>query len=407
MSLLLLFSPPAPQGIRRASWGQPSDEVTIYDRGGVNPRRLLVAQAACSWELSNAGMFSCFASLHAIQDAGLPTNLKGMWVEWESPAGKFGGVITGRPVTDGVAEIAAMSYAMLLRGRVVMFNVRPSDAPAGGIVRRIFREIVREHPTFLSLGYVDESGPPMAMSFAAQDVFTDILPALANDSGSEWIVTPDRVFHFSRYIGEDRSNSVRLVEGRHIASYRVGDDMWLTANSLIGVSASAEIEAKEYMATRKKRVRVKRTTKPNPRWRKGGEMPRRITKRKAYWKYYDEQYPDTLTSIDPFIALGQTNEASINQYGPIEAIRTYGDTRDMGTIEGRLERELDAMLNPAIALEMTLVDIDNCYRRFAEGDVVWVDIGSAALSGAFRVIHRSYDSGGLRIAGDLRPIGVI
>lgn len=385
---------------------QSSDTITVFDRGGVNPRRLLVAQAACSWELSSAGQFSAFATLQAIQDAGLPTNLKGMWAEWESPAGDWGGVITGRPVTDGVAEIASMSYAILLRGRVVMFNVRPSDAPAGGIVRRIFREIVREHPTFLTLGTIDESGPPMSMSFAAQDVFSDILPALANDSGSEWTVTPDRVFHFSRYIGEDRSNSVRLVEGRHIASYRVGDDMWLMANSLIGVSASAEIEAKEYMATYKQRISVRRTTKPNPKWRKGGKMPRRITDRRAYVKFVDVNYPVTLTSIDPFVALGATDQASIDQYGPIEAIRTYGDTRDMGTIEGRLQRELDAMLNPPVALEMTLVNIDDCYRRFGEGDVVWVDIGSAALSGAFRVIHRGYDSGGLRIAGDLRPIGV-
>ncbi len=384
---------------------QAADEITVFDRGGVNPRRLLVAQPSASWEISNSGMFSAFATLQAIQDAGLPRDCKGLWMSWSSPAGDFGGVITGRPVTDGVAEIAAMSYAVLLRGRVVMFNVRPSDAPAGAIVRRVLQEVVREYPIYLTLGTIDESGAPMSMSFGAQDVFNDILPALANDSGSEWTVTADRVFHFSRFIGEDRSMNVRLVEGRHIASYRVGDDMWLTANNLIGVSASAEIETKEYMAEKVVVTPVPPTYKFKVVIRRGQRRRIRVIDERGYQKSTTVNYPATFTSVDPFIALGFSDEASIDQYGPIDAIRTYGDTRDMGTIAGRLRQELNGLLNPPVAMELSIVNADDCYRRFQEGDVIWVDIGSAALSGAFRVIHRTYDSGGLRIAGDLRPIG--
>lgn len=341
-------------------------------------------------------------------------------MSWSSPAGDWGGQITGRPVTDGVAEIAAMSYATLMRGRVLLQNVRPSVAPAGAIMRSVLQAAIRDEPLFLTLGTIDESGPPLAMAFGAQDLFTDVLPALAGESGHEWQVTPDRVFNFSRFVGEDRSMAVRLVEGRHVASYRAADDLWTMANSLIGMSASAEMETKQWMTEQLQYTLVPGSGHYEAVYSKG-----RIGKKKdGTWKtgdvfrgwnwvvdqaaYYEEntlQVPHTLTSIDPFVSLGFDNTVSVAKYGLIESIRSYGDTRDQGTIALRLKSELVAMLNPPLGMEITLIDADNCYRRFSEGDVVWLDIGSASLSGAFRVLNRSYDSGGLRLAGDLRMIG--
>lgn len=398
---------------------QSADEVIIYERGGVNPVRLAVAQPACSWGLNEAGQFSAFATLNQIQEAGLPSDLKGMWLEWDSPAGAWGGVINGRPVTDGVAEIASLSYATLMRGRVLLQNVRPSVAPAGAIMRAVLQAAVRDEPLFLTIGTIDESGPPLAMAFGAQDLFIDVLPALANESGHEWQVTPDRVFNFGQFVGEDRSHEVRLVEGRHIAGYRAADDLWTMANSLIGMSASAEMETKQWMTEQ-----LEYTLVPGSGHYEAVYKKKRKKKKDGTWHmvdvfvgwnwvvdqaaYYEEntlQVPHTLTTIDPFVTLGFDNTATVAKYGLIESIRSYGDTRDQGTIALRLKAELAAMLNPPLGMELTLIDADDCYRRFAEGDVVWIDIGSASLAGAFRVLNRSYDSGGLRVAGDLRTIG--
>lgn len=373
------------------------DEVTISERGGGNPRRLVVMQASCSFAISSAGMFSAFVRLDDLQQAGLPQNIKGMWIRYESEAGPWFGVITGRPVTDGVCELAAMSAAILLRGRVLDALVRPVSGPAGALMRKVLQEATRDEPTFLTIGTIDESGPSLSLSYGAEDVYNDILPMLAGDSGYEWTVTPDRMFHFARFVGEDKSASVRLVEDRHIAGYRASDDLWMISNRLIGTSAADEMESKFVMEeyTKKKRTR-------NKAYKRGanGKRGRKYVKRRQTFKreVWQEQ-------LDPFTSMVTGDIDSIQKYGPLEVVRDYPDTRDLGTIEARLARELSELANPAVAVELTLVNVDDCYRRFVEGDVVWVDIGSAGLSGAFRVKTRSLDSGGLRVAGDLRPLG--
>lgn len=403
MSLLLLWSS---QRARIRQWSLGADEVLLMDRGGLNPRKIIVAQAACSWELSAAGQFSAFATLNDLVEAGIPWDMKGMWIEWESPAGRWGGVVTGRPITDGVAEIAAMSYAALLRGRVVEQNVRPVSATPGAHVRRLLQEAQRETPHFIVPGIIDEGGQSIAISYGGQDAYNEILPAITGAGGCEWIVTEDRVLNFTRYAGEDRSNEVRLVEGRHIGTYRVADDLWLMANNLVGMSASPEMESKDYTAYWQKVTVVPATYSWKWVMRQGKRKRIRVISRKAYLKRDWIPYETVLRSVDPFVAFGVAGTGSIERYGELDAVRVYDDTRDMGTIATRLRAELGKLLDPVIGMELTIVDVDGVYRRFDAGDVIWVDIGSARIAGAFRVINKAFDGGGIRIAGDMRPVRV-
>ncbi|MDQ3657720.1 MAG: hypothetical protein M3457_21925 [Chloroflexota bacterium] len=369
----------------------------VSERGGTNPKRLTVMMPSASWQLSSAGLFSAFVRLDDLQDAGIPQDCKGSWLEWASPAGDWGGIVTGRPITDGVCEIAAMSWAVLLRGRVMDALVRPVSGPPGALMRKVLQEATRDEPTFLTIGTLDEDGESMQLSYGAEDVYNDILPMLAGDSGHEWRVTPERVFHFGRYVGTDLSASVRLVEDRHIASYRASDDLWTISNRLIGTSAADEMESKLM-----KKVEYRRERAKNPRYKRGEKGKRGKKYIKVRQKYTSQVWKE---QVDPFTSMVTGEIDTIQRYGPLELVRDYPDTRDRGTIEARLARELAELSNPPIAMELSLVNVDDCYRRFVEGDVVWIDIGSAGLSGAFRVKNRSLDSGGLRIAGDLRPMG--
>lgn len=381
------------------------DEVVIMDRGGSNPRRVMLAQPSASWELSNYGQFSAFAPLSQLRAAGIPWDMKGMWLEWDSPAGKWGGVITGRPVTDGVAEIASMSYATLLRGRLTPANLRPITAPAGAIAKYLLQEAVRDHPSFITRGVIDEGGMPLDMSFANQDIMSSAIPSLAGNTGHEWVVTPDRVFSFTKYAGEDLSSMVRLVEGRHITTYRVSDDIWLYNNILTGVGANPEIDSLNWTEQVQSRTRVPTTyTYKNKKMKNGKKKRVKVVEKKAHFIWTTTPTERTYPSVDPYITLGTGDQDSIDRYGPLEGTRVYEDTRSMAVIATRIQNELDSMIDQPIALEMTVANVDNCYRTFQEGDVIWVDLGSVRYSGVFRVLLRSIDSGGLRLAGDLRPI---
>lgn len=204
----------------------------ISSRGGGDARRVPVAGIQASWEVSNAGSFSAFARLDDLRRAGLGADLKGRWLEWTHPtAGRWGGVITGRPVTEGVAEIAADGWAALLRGRVLASSEQVI-APAGGLARRAVLAAAQEQATFLRLGTIDEGGQEIGVAFSG-DVGDDVLPNLAESADVEWRVDADRVFHLARRLGTDRAATVRLIEERHVLGARIEDDLWTTASAQV------------------------------------------------------------------------------------------------------------------------------------------------------------------------------
>lgn len=203
-----------------------ADEAIISDPGGANARRLTVVGVQASWELSNIGSFSCFARIEDLRAAGLGGDLKGAWIEWADPlVGRWGGIITERPLTDGVAEISAEGWAGLLRDDVLdQWDAAP-EGTAAGLLRRalVIAANPTGAPTFMTLGAIDSGGDPITVTLGGEDMLEDVLPHLAEEGGLEWLVDADRVLTVGQRLGQDRSASVRFFEEREIVTYKLAD----------------------------------------------------------------------------------------------------------------------------------------------------------------------------------------
>lgn len=207
------------------------DEVVISNPGGSGARRVPIVGVECSWELSNIGSLSGFSRIEDLRAVGLGDDLKGMWVEWADPlVGAWGGVVTERPMTDGVAEISAEGWAGLLRHHVLdQWEQAPQGTPAG-IFRRAFNVAISlaGAPTSITLGAADNGGEPITTTLGGQDLLRDLLPKLVEDGGLEWQIDADRVLTMGQRLGRDRSASVRLFEGREIVTYQLADSTFAT-----------------------------------------------------------------------------------------------------------------------------------------------------------------------------------
>jgi hypothetical protein len=212
------------------------DEVVISKHGGLDPIRLPVAAPQASWEISGAGAFSAFARVDDVRSVGLWTDIKGRWLSYASAAGDWGGVITAQPTTDNVVEIVAEGYLALLRGRHVEVSGTQTGCP-GGLARRVLIESGLSAPTFIRLGSIGEADQSISVELVG-DAGSDLLPRISDAGDAEWIIDADRVFTFSRRLGQDRSQTIRLVEDRHIVAHRVNDDVWTntaTASAVLAV----------------------------------------------------------------------------------------------------------------------------------------------------------------------------
>jgi hypothetical protein len=179
-----------------------------------------------SEELNAAGTFSAFCRIPDLREAGLGWDLQDRWLAWDGPAGfTWGGVITGRPVEDGIAEIEAEGWSSLLRGHLLTAFERVPEGGAGGLVRRAVIAANTSGPTFVDIGMIDEGGEPVSATFGGTDVL-DVLSGLTQDGAVEWVVDSSRTIHAARKLGRDVSARVRLVEDRHITAYRIADDAW-------------------------------------------------------------------------------------------------------------------------------------------------------------------------------------
>jgi hypothetical protein len=220
------------------------DEIRICEAGGLNAIRLPVAAPQVSWEVSGPGAFSAFARSDDVRAAGLWTDLKGRWIDYASQVGRWGGVITAQPTTDNVVEIVGEGFLALLRGRPVSVPGVGMGAP-GGFAQRILLEARASGSTFVTVGAVDQGGRVISFELLG-DAGSDLLPLLAEGDEAEWTIDADRVFTFSRRLGSDKSDAIRLVEDRHILAHRVNDDVWGDAGgnpTLIDIAPEATTPA--------------------------------------------------------------------------------------------------------------------------------------------------------------------
>lgn len=392
-------------------------EVVVMDRGGFNPRRLAVAEPSASWEIGGPGAFSAFARIADLRAVGLGGDLTGRWLEWDHPtAGRWGGVVTGRPVSDGVAEVAADGYAALLRGRVLAEQDRGVAGAGGGLARRAVIAAGRDEPTYVTIGTIGEGGEFVSLDTGGGDVAESILPGIAEAAGIEWRVDADRRFHASRKLGRDRSASVRLVEDRHVVGYRIDDDLW--ASSLGTVYAASPSVAPGGGASTPPLVPVvpPPVRPPTP---PGTPGPGRVQRVNPYLRLVGEYLQRAgATNVRPYMApppawatpqpaayaaapaVWPGEDAAPAWFAtanaPAAAIPVGVGVNSPAVPGNRLAPP------PTVPVEMQLADTDGCWAWFDLGDTVRIDLGSCGFAGRFRVLLRALDaaSGTMTVAGE-------
>jgi hypothetical protein len=109
------------------------NDAIISEPGDIHPQRIAIAAPQLSWEINAPGSFSGFVRLDELRRAGLAGDLRGMWLTYLSSAGEWGGIVTGRPLADGVAEITGEGFVSLLRGQILNDAVLAMSGSAGGL----------------------------------------------------------------------------------------------------------------------------------------------------------------------------------------------------------------------------------------------------------------------------------
>lgn len=366
------------------------DEVVISERGGGLPRRVPIAAPQMSWEISNTGTFSAFARIDDLRRASLGQDLSGKWLTYDGGyLGRWGGVITGRPVTEGTAEIAAEGWGALARGRVIPEGVFMTQGPAAGIAARAIMEAGRDGATFLTIGTIEEGGNSVAIRLTG-DVMSDILPQLVEAGDLEWIVDADRRFHAGRRLGRDRSHDVRLVEDVHITTAHLDNDLWTTApthnlrvrSALAGGAGSA------------------------PLWTTLSELRTLATASRL-----PEGVPVGGSGVSA--DAGAISPGAVQFYGvdpPIEWAATATGTAippwagmpvGIGANTPAIPSVHGAPL-PTTPMSLEVSNARKTWRLFDVGDTVHVDMGSVGFCGRLRIMVKAVDVSGqsLTVGGE-------
>ena len=337
-------------------------EVTLLERGEVGGRRLLVADLTCSWEVNRAGSLAFRAPVADVLDAGWTAPLLGAWVRYDHPtAGSWGGVITSAGSSDGVVEVGAQSFHILTRKRLVRtgdIDDKPLSGTPGGLFAKCFSlantTMDGASDTMpLTLGSIDSGGESLEVSFADDDFYDTVIPALTSDVGYEWKVDAQRRVSFGQTLGRDRTETVALREGFEVASSRWVEDMWPLANVIVGSGI----------------VRVTRN----------GRTAR---------------YRATRTVADP---------ASVARYGALQEVRAFSGRYDSeSAIQALAEQALAKAVNTPALADLTVVDHDRAFERFREGDRVTVELPLSGVRRGMRVMIRSLDvaAGTMTVSGE-------
>ena len=367
--------------------GDGADEVVISDHGGSNAKRLRVSDVQCSRELNGEGDFSCFATIRDLRAAGLGDDLTDRWLRYDNADfGGWSGVITGRPIDSGVAEIMADGAAALLRGHVLTETERLVEGGAGGLARRAVIEAGAIWPTFITIGEIDEGGEPTLLTFGGQDVLDDILGTMAANGEVEWIVDAERRFHAGRRLGRDKSASIRLVEDRHVIEYRIADDLWSSPGDEVYAFESLEESARRKLlaswgSIRELDPQLSLTSfLPEPQRGKRKHKGRRRKQRRE-----DERRHRNSKRRHRGRG-GGGRHVNTPPPPPHWAISAVG----VGANNPALPHVAATPL-PTTPLDCTVVDRDNVWQRVHVGDTVRIELGTGGFAGRFRLYSVAYD----------------
>lgn len=211
-----------------------------------------------SWEINAAGELSALAALADVRTVtDDPEDLRGWWLTWEHPTlASWGGVITDIAVgPDRTVEIAARGWLELLAKRLTRKRATMIVANPGAIAGRLVRDVGAAAPTGIADTDCDEWGDFVPWQDDGGEIL-DALRTLSDASGQDYGVDEEnRIFRWRRQWGSDKTASVQLVQGYHVAAWRPSWSLepivtevvlspdnpsrFLTAPDIAGVDAAA------------------------------------------------------------------------------------------------------------------------------------------------------------------------
>lgn len=212
----------------------------ISDRGWANKRELRVANVSASWRVSGVGRLSAMITAREAWLLGVD-DLLGMWVRWDHPTlGIWGGMIEDvrMQMGAGTLELSCSSFLSDLKHYRTRLSYQQVSAPAGSLVRRAFADLAVKVP-FTSIS-ADTDGDPVSITWRA-DKLSAVIDRLAKAGNKQydaplsdaWTID----FAFRRQVGQDRTGSIMLWEGRQIVDGPITASLADLTNDILAVSA--------------------------------------------------------------------------------------------------------------------------------------------------------------------------
>jgi hypothetical protein len=207
--------------------------VLISDPAGFNTQRVPVTGVSVSWVVNGSGSCSAEVLSSDLIANGLNDELRGHEIEVENDiSGHWGGVITDvQPNGDGTTEIAATDWKAKFDALRIPKRNRALYGPAGTLALQVITESVRQYGTPITVRTADDLGLPVSLPLDGGDLLTT-LDALANESGQEWWIDAETKALRWGTKGTDLTGTVQVVEGRHISNWRFPQSIAPVINDL-------------------------------------------------------------------------------------------------------------------------------------------------------------------------------
>lgn len=334
-----------------------ASDLLLCERDQTGDRvRVGVSGLQASWELNAPGALSCRVPLADLRAAGLPPDLRGWWVRWEHPScGAWGGVVQQQSLQDGVLEIAAASFAVLARKRLV--TLRGLVDNVGAVFLKCLKLAEQRTPK-TGLVVLDDNIAAgtflVGTDFVNADLYDEVIPLLTEQAGCVWSVDADRVVRFAQQASLSATEpAATLSEGVEVATARWVDDVTTVSNSIVVIG-------QELASGQSSNV-----------------QPRNLT---------PEKRQDT---------------ASMERYGRLEERITFDPFTKQGWLKTWADARIAELADPSASVTLTVADTAGAWDAVREGTVLRLRLGLSGIDGKMRVASRAVDpqAGTLVVSG--------
>jgi hypothetical protein len=310
--------------------------ILISDPAGFNTQRVPVTGVSRSWVVNGSGSLSAEVISADLVTFGLNDELRGYWIVVEDDdAGTWGGVISDTQANgDGTTEIGATDWKALFSARRLPNRTRPLYGPSGTLALQAITEATRQYGTPIQVRYADDLGLPVSLDLNGGDLLA-ALDGMANESGQEWWIEPDTLIMWWGVKGRDLTGSIQLSEGRHISDWRAPTSIAPVINDLEAFPTSDR-------AALRQTVRVE-------------------------------------------------NAASISAIGRRQGSAGIAGGSHGVHIRNRAIGLVNELAAQGLALEFDLLNVDDCFQWFREGDSVCVLLPTISEQLTVRIMARSLD----------------